>query len=94
MMNKRKNIAAIFKVLGLYEDAKCTDSAVAESDYLAYVRRLVAMYHGLENEEFYGLLNSVYKQGMTIEHADLKAIVFHLINELDKEANADGIAVF
>lgn len=92
-MNKRKNISAVFKILGLYEDAKSENSVVAESDYLAYVRRMVTMYHGLECEEFYGLLNGVYKKGIAIDHSELKAIIFHIINELNREDGANGASV-
>ena len=82
---KRKRIDSIYKVLALYEDAIDEDNIVAFGDYLTYVKKLAIMYDGFGNEEFYGLLNGLYKGGDQIFLDEVKSIVFHMINIIDKE---------
>ena len=81
---KRKRIDGIYKVLALYEDAIDDKNVVTFADYLTYVKKLSIMYDGFDNEEFYGLLNGLYKAGESIEFDNVKSIVFHMISIIDK----------
>lgn len=81
---KRKRIDGVYKVLALYEDVLEKDNIVTISDYLSYVKKLSVMYNGLGNEEFYGLLNGLYKEGSCANIEEVKSIVFHLINLIDR----------
>lgn len=89
---KRRRIDNIYKVLALYEDAIDNNNTVTMDEYLTYVGKLAILYRGLDNKEFYGLLNGIRMAGMNVRKSELKSIVFHMINVIDKE-DADGLSM-
>lgn len=92
-MDNKKQIASIYKILLIYEDAVDVDNSTVESEYLAYLARLYIWASGLGNTEIATTIKGLETVGMKISHKTIKSVVFHLIDLLEKGDVAIGSAI-
>lgn len=88
-MDKKREIAGVYKILGLYEDM-CNANRVTQKDYLTYLDRIYVMYLGTGDKEIYGMLKGLWELGADAGHARVKSVVFHIIDLISRggEENA------
>lgn len=82
-MDRKREIASVYKILGLYEDM-CTANGVTQRDYLTYLDRVYVMYLGTGDKEIYGMLKGLWELGPEAGHARVKSVVFHIIDLISK----------
>ena len=82
-MDKNREIAGVYKILGLYEDM-CTSKGVTKKDYLTYLDRIYIMYLGTGDKEIYGMLKGLWELGPEAGHSRVKSVVFHIIDLISK----------
>lgn len=86
-MDKKKEIDALYKILGLYEDIGKTIEA---DNYLTYVDRLYVKWLGIGNSEIYDTLKGLWTLGASAGHKRVKSMVFHMIGLIER-SNDNGI---
>lgn len=83
-MNRNRDINAIYKILGLYEDINKADSPVNIESYLAYLDRLYISWLGSGIYEIYNPIKGLYILGGEATHQQVKSTVFNLIEHIEK----------
>ena len=87
-MNKDKAIAAVYKILPMYEEVVETQSEMVYRAYLAYLSRLSVMVAGIDD----GMTSMV--RGLETLGSDddqVRRTVFHMIHVLDKDGECDAV---
>lgn len=90
-MSKDKNIDAVFKILPLFESAKADMAEEHIQSYLNYLSRMYIQLLGANNDDWAQLINGLMKIGVEAEHSQVKRIVLHLTNQMNKGGVEDGI---
>lgn len=78
-MDKNKEIDALYKVLGLYEDLENGINGITLESYLNYLDRLYVLWLGKGNEEISDSLKGLWKLGENAGHKRVKSTIFHLM---------------
>ena len=84
-MTEKKLIDSLYVILCLYEDMLNPEKSTTEKDYITYLKRKYTMFLGKDSQEIAFTLKGLIKIGPTIEHDELKTIVFHMISLVGKE---------
>lgn len=90
-MSKDKNIDAVFKILPLFELAKDDMAEEHIQSYLNYLSRMYIQLLGANDETWAQLINGLMKIGVEAEHSQVKRIVLHLTNQMNKGGVVDGV---
>lgn len=90
-MSKDKNIDAVFKILPLFELAKADMAEEHIQSYINYLSRMYIWLLGANDETWAQLINGLMKIGVEAEHSQVKRIVLHLTNQMNKGGVEDGI---
>ncbi len=90
-MSKDKNIDAVFKILPLFELAEAERTESTIQSYLNYLSRIYIQLLGANNDDLAQLINGLMKIGVDAEHSQVKRIVLHLTNQMNKGGVEDGI---
>lgn len=89
-MNKEKVIAAIYKVLPLYEETVETSSEMVERAYIAYLSRLSVMVAGID-DGMTSMVRGLMALGGEADHDQVRRTVFHMIHVVDKDGEQDAV---
>ena len=84
-MDNKKEIAAIYKILVLYEEFTNNESPINIDSYLNYIDRLYVYWFGIGEEEIYSILKGLWKLGLNAGHRRVKSLVFHMIDIINKK---------
>lgn len=90
-MSEDKNIDSVFKILPLFELAKAERTELAIQSYINYLSRMYIQLLGANNDDWAQLINGLMKIGVEAEHSQVKRIVLHLTNQMNKGGVEDGI---
>lgn len=91
-MEKDKRIAALYKILLIYEDVVDKTVSTTEGEYLSYLDRLYVWASGLDNDEIAQTIKGLHELGLKSSHKTVKSVVFHMIDLIGKGAESDGVA--
>lgn len=83
-MKKDKSVDAVFKILPLFEMAKAEMTEDYIQSYVNYLSRVYIQVLGMENMAWAQMINGLMELGMLADHAQVKRIVLHLTNEMNK----------
>ena len=81
-MNKKDDIASIYKILILYENLSNEDITI--DSYLNYIDRLYVYWVGVGDKEIYEILKGLWVLGLNAGHKRVKSMVFHMIDVIEK----------
>lgn len=89
-MNKDKAIAAVYKILPMYEEVLETQSEMVYRAYLAYLSRLSVMVAGID-DGMTSMVRGLEALGSNADHDQVRRTVFHMIHVLDKDGECDAV---
>lgn len=89
-MNKDKAIAAVYKILPIYEEVVETQSEMVYKAYLAYLSRLSVMVAGID-DGIASMVRGLEALGSDADHDQVRRTVFHMIHVLDKDGECDAV---
>ena len=85
-------IAALYRILLLYEDVTRCDTSTTEADYIAYCNRIAVRFSAI-NQEIAETVEGLAIMGIRLPHHTVRSCVLHATNLMERQLGGDGNGV-
>lgn len=81
-------IAALYRILLLYEDVAGGVVSTTEDDYIAYCNRIAVRFSAI-NQEIAETVEGLALMGMRLPHHTVRSCVLHVTNLMERQLGGD-----